>query len=149
MRYLGTLASLALAPFALAIAFAAFMATRMGQTLMAGGGIPDVEAHTASDTLTVAESGSVHTNTGASGAITLSLPAATVGLKYDFYVGAAQELRIDPNGTETISLPSDGVPGAAGKYLTANAVGETVRLVCCKAGTWAVFGYTGTWTAEA
>ena len=108
-----------------------------------------VEAHTAGDTLTTAESGSIHTNTGASGAITIVLPAATVGLEYFFRVGAAQELRIDPNGTETISLPSTGVPGAAGKYLTADAVGETVHLVCCAAGSWSVMGYTGTWTAEA
>lgn len=108
-----------------------------------------VEAHTAGDTLTAAETGSVHTNTGASGAITIALPAATVGLEFIFYVGAAQELRIDPNGTETISLPSTGVAGAAGKYLVADAIGETVWLVCAKAGTWSVYGFTGTWTAEA
>jgi hypothetical protein len=106
------------------------------------------EAHTAGDTLTAAESGSVHTNAGASGAIVLALPAATVGLEFFFGVRAAQELRIDPNGSETISLPSDGIPGAAGKYLTANAIGETVHLVCVTAGTWAVMGFTGTWTAE-
>jgi hypothetical protein len=120
----------------------------MSQTLMGRGPI-DFEAHTAGDTLTVNENGTGHTNTGASGAITIVLPAATVGLRYFFYVNAAQELRIDPDGTETISLPSNGVPGAAGKYLTANAVGESVYLVCAVAGSWAVFGYTGTWTAEA
>ena len=107
-----------------------------------------VEAHTAGDTLTVAESGSVHTNTGASGTITIALPAAVVGLEYFFYVGAAQELRIDPNGSETISLPSTGVAGGAGKYLVADAVGETVHLFCPKAGTWAALGFTGTWSAE-
>lgn len=107
-----------------------------------------VEAHTADDTLTVAESGSLHTNVGASGTITIALPAAVVGLQYMFAVGAAQQLRIDPNGSETISLPSTGVPGAAGKYLVADAIGETVYLVCASAGSWRVFGYTGTWTAE-
>jgi hypothetical protein len=120
----------------------------MSQTLN-GRGVVTGEAHTASDTLTTAENGTLHSNKGASGAITLTLPAATVGLHYYFYVGAAQELRIDPNGTETISLPSNGVAGAAGKYLTANAVGETVHLMCGEAGTWSVMGYTGTWTAEA
>jgi hypothetical protein len=107
-----------------------------------------VEHHTAGDTLTTAETGSVHTSKGASGTIALVLPAATVGLEYFFYVGAVQELRIDPNGSETISLPSSGAAGAAGKYLTANAIGETVHLLCCEAGTWAVMGFTGTWTAE-
>jgi hypothetical protein len=106
-----------------------------------------VEAHTAGDTLLATESGSVHTNTGASGTITLVLPAATVGQEFFFYVGAAQELRIDPAASETISLPSSGVAGAGGAYLVADAVGETVHLLCGKAGTWAVMGFTGTWTA--
>lgn len=107
-----------------------------------------VEAHTADDTLTVAESGSVHASVGAAGTITLTLPAAVVGLEYLFRVGAAQQLRIDPNGTETIALPSTGVQGAAGKYLVADADGETVYLVCDKAGQWSCYGFTGTWTAE-
>lgn len=107
------------------------------------------EAHTANDTLTASETGSTHTNNGAAGAITLTLPAAVVGLEFYFQVLAAQELRIDPNGTETISLPSSGVAGAAGKYLTADAVGESLHLLCCKAGTWAVMGFTGTWAHEA
>lgn len=119
----------------------------MSQTL-ATRGVLDVEAHTASDTLTTAENGTVHTNTGAGGAIVITLPAATVGLHYFFGVGAAQELRIDPNGTETISLPSNGVPGTAGKYLVADAVGESLHLACFKAGNWSVIGFTGTWSAE-
>lgn len=108
-----------------------------------------VQHHTAGDTLKVGECGTLHTNKGAAGAIVLALPAAVVGLQYYFYVGAAQELRIDPNLSETISLPSTGVAGAAGKYLVADATGETVHLVCAEAGTWSCMGFTGTWTAEA
>lgn len=111
--------------------------------------IPLVTAKTANYTVTVAENGQCFTTDGASGAVTFSLPPAVVGLNYMFRVGAAQELRIDPDGTEKVSLPSTGVPGAAGKYLTADANGETVRLYCTKAGEWSVFGHTGTWTAEA
>lgn len=120
----------------------------MSQTLNGRGPI-EFQAKTANYTVLERESGSGFSTVGASGAVTFALPAATVGLNYFFYVGAAQELRIDPNGTETISLPSTGVPGAAGKYLTADAIGESVRLVCAKAGTWAVYGFTGTWAAEA
>jgi hypothetical protein len=120
----------------------------MSQTL-AGRGLLSVEAHTASDTLTVNENGTAHTNAGASGAITLTLPAATVGLHYYFAVQAAQELRIDPNGTETIALPSSGAQSAAGKYISADAIGEWCHVVCVVAGTWNVQGYLGTWTAEA
>lgn len=108
-----------------------------------------VEAKTADYTVVAAsDNGKVFSSKGASGTITFALPAATVGQRYYFYVGATQQLRIDPNGTETISLPSSGVAGAAGKYLVADAIGETVELVCCEAGTWAAFAFTGTWTAE-
>jgi hypothetical protein len=99
-------------------------------------------------TLSAAQTGAVISNLGASGAAVFALPAAVAGMNYTFIVEAAQELRIDPNGTETIALPSNGVQGAAGKYLTADAVGENVMLVCATAGTWDVLNYTGTWTAE-
>lgn len=120
-----------------------------GNQTLSGRGPIEFANKTANYTISTGENGTGFSTVGAAGAVTFALPAATVGLNYYFYVGAAQELRIDPNGNETISLPSTGVPGAAGKYLTANAAGETVRLVCAVAGTWAVFGFTGTWTAEA
>lgn len=107
-----------------------------------------VEAHTSGDTLAATESNSIHTNEGASGAITIVLPAAVAGLEFTFCVMANQELRIDPNSTETIGLPSTGAQGAAGKYLSADAIGEWVRLTCVKAGQWFATGYAGTWTAE-
>lgn len=106
-----------------------------------------VTAHIADFALTAAMSGSVHTTVGASGTVVCSLPAATVGVEFFFKVGAAQELRLDPNGTETIALPSTGVQSSAGAYITANAAGETVHVMCDAAGTWSVYGFTGTWTA--
>jgi hypothetical protein len=108
-----------------------------------------VQAKTANYTVVaLTDNGASFSTDGAAGTVTFAMPAATVGQKYRFRVGAAQELRIDPNGTETIALPSTGVQGAAGKYLTANADGETVLIECVKTGQWSVFGYTGTWTAE-
>lgn len=107
-----------------------------------------VEAKTANYTVKTTDNGKVFTNTGAAGAVTFALPAAEIGLRYTFVVGATQELRIDPNGTETISLPSTGAASAAGKYITADAQGEKVDIACVKAGTWAVLSYVGTWTAE-
>lgn len=98
--------------------------------------------------LTAAHSNGVFTNEGAGGAATFALPAAAVGLEFYFYVMAAQELRIDPNGSETIGLPSSGAQQAAGKYITADAVGEFVHIRCVKAGQWETLGYRGTWTVE-
>jgi hypothetical protein len=116
---------------------------------LAGREVKSVTAHTADFTLTADNNGTRHVNTGAVAAVKCSLPPATLGLHFAFGLGAAQELRLDPDGNETISLPSTGVPGAAGKYLVADAIGESVRIECLKAGNWSVLGYTGTWTAEA
>jgi len=114
-----------------------------------GRALHTVEAKTASYTIvTPADNGKTFTNQGAGGAITFSLPAATVGQWYRFVVKAAQELRIDPNGTETIALDT-GVQQAAGKYITANADGERITVECVKAGEWQTSDPIGTWTAEA
>lgn len=116
--------------------------------LLNGRGAITVEAHTAADTLTAAENGTAHTNTGASGTIAITLPPATPGLNFYFGIGAAQILQIEPATGETISLPSTGVPEAANDYIAADAIGESVRLVCLKAANWSVMGYTGTWTGQ-
>lgn len=106
-----------------------------------------VEAKTANYTVVGPDNGKTFTNQGASGAITFSLPAATPGAWFRFVVKAAQELRIDPNGTETISLPT-GVQQAAGKYIGADAIGERISVECVKAGEWDTSDGVGTWTAE-
>lgn len=110
---------------------------------------PFVLISTADATLTAAQSGGIVSNKAASGAVVFNLPPALPGMNYTAIVEAAQELRLDPNGSETIALPSSGVQGAAGKYLSADALGEKVKLVCLTAGTWSVEHYSGTWTAEA
>ena len=98
--------------------------------------------------ITEAYSGGVFTNEGATGAAVFALGPSAVGVELTFVVMAAQELRIDPSGTETIALPSTGAQGAQGKYLTADAVGEWVKLACVKTGQWQVEGYAGTWAHE-
>ena len=113
-----------------------------------GRGLVSVEAHTANDTLTASESGTWHTNTGAAGTITFTLPVATVGLRYGFAVGVAQVLAVDPNGSQTISAPTTGVPSAAGKNVSADAIGEMIEIACLIAGNWSVLRAVGTWTVE-
>lgn len=114
-----------------------------------GRGLRQVAAKTANYTVvTPADNGLTFTNEGATGAVKFALPAATVGQWYRFTVMAAQALQIDPNGTETIALPSTGAQSAAGKYIAADAAGESVEIECVKAGQWAARYYVGTWTAE-
>ena len=112
----------------------------------AGGLKRTIEAHTADDTLTATESGSVHSNLGATGTVTLILPAsAPEGTVFSFAVQAAQELRVDP-GTATIRGDSGQT---ADKYKAANAVGECLTVVADLNGDWVTIAKNGTWTEEA
>jgi hypothetical protein len=112
----------------------------------AGVGNKTIEAHTSGDTLTEAESGSVHTNLGATGTITLTLPAsATAGTVFTFAVQAAQQLRVDP-GAATIR---DNCGQTADKYKWADAIGECLTLVADANGDWVTIAKNGTWSEEA
>jgi hypothetical protein len=111
------------------------------------GGKLTLEDHTAGDTLTASESQSVHTNAGASGSVTLVLPAAAVGLAFEFVVLAVQTLEIEAAAGDTLRVGAD-VSGAAGT-IDANAIGEVVRLVAVSASAWVATSYHGTWTVSA
>jgi hypothetical protein len=112
----------------------------------AGGVKKTIEAHTGDDTLTVTESGSVHTNLGASGVVTLTLPAsAPAGTVFSFAVQAAQQLRVDP-GSKAIR---DDSGQTADKYKYANAIGACITLIADSNGNWVTIAKNGTWTEEA
>jgi hypothetical protein len=112
----------------------------------AGGVNKMIEAHTADDTLTVEESGSVHTNLGATATVTLTLPAsAPEGTIFTLAVQATQELRVDP-AAATIR---DDSGQTSGKYKAADAVGECLTLVTDSNGDWTTVAKNGTWTEEA
>jgi hypothetical protein len=104
-----------------------------------------VESHTVDDTLTEAQSGSIHTNLGATGTITLTLPAsASAGTKFTFCVQANQQLRIDP-GAAAIR---DDSGYTADKYKWADATGEAITLVADENGDWATTAKVGVWSEE-
>ncbi|MBN2138413.1 MAG: hypothetical protein JW720_11460 [Sedimentisphaerales bacterium] len=112
----------------------------------AGGIKKVVEAHDSDDALAEAESGSVHSNLGATGLVTLTLPAsASAGTQFTFAVQAAYELRVDP-GAAAIRADSGQT---AGKYKSADAVGQSLTLVADSNGDWAAVAACGTWTEEA
>jgi hypothetical protein len=112
----------------------------------AGGVKKIIEAHTSDEALTGAESGSVHSNLGATGTVTLTLPAsAPAGTVFGFAVQAAQSLRIEP-GTAAIR---DDSGQTAGKYKSANTIGAALSLIADANGDWATIAKNGTWTEEA
>ena len=112
----------------------------------AGGIKKSIEAHTGDDTLTAAESGSVHTNLGASTTVTLTLPAsAPPGTVFSFAVQSAQQLRIDP-GTTAIR---DDSGQTTDKYKSAGTIGASLTIIAESAGNWATIAKNGTWSEEA
>ena len=112
----------------------------------AGGIKNTIEAHAGDDTLTTAESGSVHTNLGATATVTLALPAsAAIGIEFTFAVQAAYELRVDP-GSATIR---DDCGQTSGKYKSASAIGASLSLVADANGDWATVAKNGTWSEQA
>jgi hypothetical protein len=111
----------------------------------AGGMRRPIEAHATSDTLAAAESGSVHTNLGATDTVTLTLPAdAAEGTEFTFAVQAAQELRIGPG----VAAIRDSSGQTAGKYKAATAIGASITVVADSNGDWTVTARAGTWTQE-
>ena len=111
-----------------------------------GGGLLVVEAHTGDDTLTVSESSSVHTNRGATGTVTLTLPAgASCGTEFTFAVQENQQLRVNPGA----SAIRDNCGWTAGKYKWAGAIGESLRLAADTDGNWITIAKNGVWYEEA
>ena len=98
--------------------------------------------------INAAMSGATVDNTPSGSAAVFNLPAALPGMFFRFVVKSAFAMRINPDGTETIGLPSSGVQQAQGKYIEADAVGEYVDVQCVTAGTWDTFDYRGTWGVE-
>ena len=97
-------------------------------------------------TLTRAESGSLCTNYGATGAITFNLPASPeVGDFFEFIVGSgatATDMYVNPASGDAIiaagAVTSDG-------QLMADDEGEMMLVTCIQDGVW-LAGVTGTWT---
>jgi hypothetical protein len=87
----------------------------------------------------------IFTNTGASGETQFNLPAGANGYVVRAVVTAAQYLKLDANGTETIRYLA--TQSAAGGYVRSNVVGNTIELVW--SGTeWVITGIGGAWTYD-
>ena len=81
------------------------------------------------------------TNEGAGAGIVLTLPAATAGMCVTFVVVTAQNLDINPNGTNRIL----GLTDANGDAIRSATIGDTMRLCAVNGTQWASIGSRGTW----
>lgn len=112
------------------------------QRVTLGLGSVVVEAHTANDTLTVAESGSLHTNEGAAGDITLTLPAAAAGLHFYFQVVTGTvNLQIAPGAGDSVRV----VATSGSTNARSSTKGHCVHFVAVNANEWVAQSFTGTW----
>lgn len=103
-----------------------------------------VAAHAATASVAAGELyGGVLTNTGASGAIVLTLPAPAVGMHFRVYLTVAQDVDINPaDGTQILTLTN-----ATGDAISSAAtIGNSIELVALSTTTWAVFASSGVWT---
>ncbi len=100
-------------------------------------------AKTGDYTVLTTDGGCHFNNSGATGTVAFSLPAATVGLgPYGFVRIADFSVTIDPNLTEVIQ------GGGAGKYLELDTVGDSVIIECHEAGRWELMASNGTLAYE-
>jgi len=85
-----------------------------------------LSAKTADATLTAAEllGATIFTNTGASGAVNLTLPAGSSGHRFMGIVTVAQYLRFTADGTEKFRYRAN--QSAAGGYIRTNVVGNII-----------------------
>jgi len=112
-----------------------------------GSHVFSIEHHTSDDTLAKEETGSIHTNLGEDGAVTLTLPQdATAGCLFWFAVMYADELRIDPGAAGSIYI--NGAKQTDNMYISANDEGESIMLVADGNGDWVALFATGTWSVE-
>jgi hypothetical protein len=100
-----------------------------------------VYSKTADYSIQLAESNAFFTNAGASGAITLTLPAAATGRHYCVYTYAAQTIYIDPaTGDQIYHLTN-----SAGDRISNATVGDHVCLVATGGTYWIAYVEHGTW----
>jgi hypothetical protein len=106
---------------------------------------PIIEVHTENDQLEVKESGSIHTNLGATGPVTIFMPTFNLaGTRYTISVQTAQQLNIDP--VTGVIIDDSGVTSS--KYKYCSTVGAFMTVVSDGNGNWMVTGKSGTWQEE-
>ncbi len=91
--------------------------------------------------------GTVHTNLGAGGVVTLTLPQVVrAGFPIEVVVMAAQQLHIDPGAAGAWYI--NGAKQTDDKYIWADAIGESTKGKADGNGDWVSLYSVGTWGVE-
>lgn len=98
-----------------------------------------------SATITARNTDSLHTNTGATGDIILTLPAAAKNLRYRFMTTVTvHQMKISAAGSDVIQWLSFG-PGA--NLFASTDQFSCIEIVCVASGVWVVEGQpSGLWS---
>lgn len=107
-----------------------------------------VKANAATATIAAADFPKNNTNTGASGAIVLTMPAPAdvKGLAMRIYVTVAQQISLSPASTDAVYLAGSGVDDK--DLVIAGVIGNYAD-VYCDGSDYYVIGYSGVVTKEA
>ncbi len=110
------------------------------------GGKLQIIHHSKDESISLSDTGKIHTNRGSAGLITLLLPEkAPPGIEYTFALVENYELRIDPQSNK---LFADSTT-IDDKYYSSLYLGGLMRVCSDKNGDWIVIARYGTWTREA
>jgi hypothetical protein len=105
-----------------------------------------VQAETSNKTLTPDDSRKTLTNEGATGQIDFTLPPAADGLCFTFCVVANQILKIITDSTADDIRIAASITAGASRYIQANTVGNTVKILAVSDALWLAVASHGTWT---
>lgn len=108
-----------------------------------------VTHQTSSKTLSLIHTGAMYSNLGATGTVTLTLPqdgAGQSGIKFSFFVAAAQAIRVDPGAAGAVYF--DGAKQTDNKYVELTGIGTICRAISDGNGDWFV-EVNGTYQVEA
>jgi hypothetical protein len=102
----------------------------------------DDTAVTTDTTLVATNAGTVYHNTGAGGAIVLTLPAAAEGINFCFYTAVAENFDINPAEADQIAH----LTNSAGDAIRNATIGDSVCLLAIDGTYWIPLQETGTWS---
>jgi hypothetical protein len=103
-----------------------------------------VSSLTSNTTLVALDGGRTYNNTGAAGAVVVTLPTPVAGMVFRFRVTAAQSLQLKPASGHTIQFDATSV--ASSQDIRSATIGTLIEVEAQSSTAWFVTNTRGTWT---